>query len=361
MAAELRPWRAVAQTDGVIVGSVLNAGAGLVRIVLIVVGAFLVGWLADLALRRFRRGHLGWFLDPLYNDCHELLRVAILLGALYLALEFDHHKWTRGLRHATLLALIVASAFLFVRGLHVVEDIAFGRFPEHSTRDRRLRRARTQIRLIRRLTAVVMILVAIAAMLTTFGPLRTLGFSLLTSAGVVGVVIGLSARTALANAFAGIQLAFADAMHVDDVIVVEGNWGRVEEIKLTNVIVRLWDDRRLVLPTSYFTEKTFQNWTRNETRVIGEVMLQLDYTVDLDILRGEAHRIVRESPLWDQNQWVLHMVDMNPQTVIIQVLASAADGPSAWDLRCEMREGLIKFCREQYPEWLPRTRNDPKP
>jgi small-conductance mechanosensitive channel len=343
------------------VGSVLNAGAGLVRIVLIVVGAFVAGWLADIALRRFRRGRVQWFVEPLYKECHGLLRVAILLGALYLGLDFDQHKWSRGPRHVVLLALIAASAFLLVRGLHVVEDIAFGRFPAESIRDRRLRRARTQIRLVRRLTAVIMILVAIAAVLTTFGPLRTLGISLLTSAGVVGVVVGLSARSALANAFAGVQIAFADAMHVDDVIVVEGNWGRVEEVKLTNVIVRLWDDRRLILPTSYFTDKSFQNWTRNETRVIGEVLLHLDHTVDLEILRGEAHRIVGESPLWDQNQWVLHMIDMTPQTVIIQVLASAADGPSAWDLRCELREGLIKFCREQHPEWLPRTRNDPKP
>src|SRR6185312_7026642 len=183
----------------------------------------------------------------------------------------------------------------------------------------------------------------------------------LTSAGVVGALIGLSARTALANAFAGIQVAFADGLHVGDVLVVEGEWGRVEEVKLTNVVIRLWDERMLILPTTYFTERPFQNWTRNESRVIGKIQIHVDHTADLDDLRREARRLVESALLWDRSQWVLQMVDATAQTVIVQVQASAADGASAWDLSCDLREGLIRYLRDQHPQWLPRTRSQYQP
>ena len=174
-------------------------------------------------------------------------------------------------------------------------------------------------------------------------------------------MIGLSARTALGNAFAGIQVAFADGLHVGDVLVVDGEWGRVEEVKLTNVVIRLWDERMLILPTTYFTERPFQNWTRNESRVVGKIQIHVDHTADLDDLRREARRLVESSPLWDRGQWVLQMVDATHQTVVIQVQASAADGASAWDLRCDLREGLIRYLRDQHPQWLPRTRSQYQP
>ncbi|MGS2618242.1 mechanosensitive ion channel family protein [Micromonospora sp. LZ34] len=152
--------------------------------------------------------------------------------------------------------------------------------------------ARTQIRPVRRLTSAVVMVVAVGLILVTFRTVRSFGLTFLTSAGV----IGLSARTALGNAFAGIQVAFADSLHVDDVLVMDGDWGRVEEVKLTNVVIRLWDDPMLVLPTTYFTEHAFQNWTRHETRVVGEIRIQLDHTADLDDLRQATRRLVESSP-----------------------------------------------------------------
>ena len=124
------------------------------------------------------------------------------------------------------------------------------------------------------------------------------------------------------------------------------------------MVIRLWDDRMLILPTTWFTEHPFQNWTRHETRVVGETRLHIDHTAELDDLRAETRRIIESSPLWDRHQWVLQMVDATPQTVVVQVQASAADGPSAWDLRCDVREGLIRYLRDHHPEWLPRTRGE---
>jgi small-conductance mechanosensitive channel len=323
--------------------------------------AVLVDLLTGVLVRRFARGRYQWVLAPLRDACRRPAAVVLLLAALYFAMPSGPKGWIRDLRHGVLLFLIASAAWLVVKGLHAAEDIAFSRLPGEPVVNRRIRRARTQIRPVRRLTSAVLTILAIGLILVTFRPVRTFGISFLTSAGVIGAVIGLSARTALGNAFAGIQVAFADGMQVGDVLVIDGEWGRVEEVKLTNVVIRLWDDRMLILPTTYFTERAFQNWTRNETRVVGEIRIHVDHTADLGDLRKEAKRLVESSPLWDRNQWVLQMVDANPQTVVIQVQASAADGPSAWDLRCDLREGLICYLREKRPQWLPRVRNEYHP
>ncbi|MEV5692701.1 mechanosensitive ion channel family protein [Micromonospora globbae] len=237
--------------------------------------------------------------------------------------------------------LIASAAWLVLRALHVAEGVAFSRLPGQTRADGRVRRARTQIRPVRRLASIAVTVAAIGLILTTFPPLRTIGLSVLTSAGAIGALLGLSARTALGNAFAGIQVAFADGLQVGDVIVIDGQWGRVEEVKLTNVVIRLWDDRMLILPT-HLLHRTLP--TRHETRVVGQVRIHVDHTADLDDLRAETRRLVESSPLWDRHQWVLQMVDATPQTVVVQIQASAADGPSAWTsaatcARCSSQDG----------------------
>ncbi|MER7893172.1 mechanosensitive ion channel domain-containing protein [Micromonospora sp. NPDC094482] len=335
------------------------------RAALILLAAAAVAVVLDLMTgvlaRRLGRGGYEWLMAPLRRACRRPAAAVLLFTALYLAMADWPDPALRAARHLVVLLLVGAVAWLVIKALHVAEGIVFSRLPVHEVRSRRVRRARTQIRPVRRFTSVVVVIVAIGLILITFRPVRAFGISVLTSAGVIGALIGLSARTALGNAFAGIQVAFADGLHVGDVVVIEDQWGRVEEVKLTNVVIRLWDDRMLILPTTYFTERPFQNWTRNETRVVGEVQIHVDHTVDLDDLRAEARRLVEASPLWDRHQWVLQMVDMTPQTVVIQVQASAADGPSAWDLRCDLREGLVRYLREHHPQWLPRTRSEYKP
>jgi small-conductance mechanosensitive channel len=335
------------------------------RTALIVLAVLAAAGVVDLVFgvlaRRLARGGYEWLLVPLRRACRRPAAAFLLSGVLYYAPPWGPAVWQRQLRHAVLVALVVSGAWLVNRALHVAEAIVFSRLPGDGVTSRRIRRARTQIRPVRRLTVAVVTIVAIGLILITFQPVRLFGISMLTSAGVVGALIGLSARTALANAFSGIQVAFADGLHVGDVLVVDDEWGRVEEVKLTNVVIRLWDERMLILPTTYFTERPFQNWTRNESRVVGKVQLHVDYTADLDDLRREARRLVESSPLWDRSEWVLQLVDSTPQTMVIQVQASAADGASAWDLRCDLREGLIGYLRDHHPQWLPRGRGQYQP
>ncbi|MEU5786814.1 mechanosensitive ion channel domain-containing protein [Micromonospora purpureochromogenes] len=326
-----------------------------------VVGALLVAWLAGPLFRWATRTRYGWIIGPVYGACRLPAVVFLVIAALFASVPGGPGGWMSAIRHGLLLALAAACAWLVIRFLQVTESLALGRLAHEPTVNRRQRRMRTQIRLIRGVTAVIVTLAAIAVALMSYEQVRVVGVSLVTSAGVVGVLIGVAARTSLANAFAGLQIAFTDAIHVDDVVVVEDAWGRVEEVKLTSVVIRMWDERRLILPTTYFTDRPFQNWTRHEARVVGELELHVDYTADVDEIRREARRLVEESPLWDRALWVLQVIAVTPQTLELQVRVSAPDGPSSWDLRCDLREGLMKYLREQHPQWLPRSRGEYQP
>lgn len=322
--------------------------------------ALAAGWLVGWAVRFVARRKYKRTLTDLRRHCHKPFVSVLVVATDYAVLADIENKVVAGVRHAFLLALIAVAAWLVVRFLYVLEDFALERLrldvPEKTFRVRKLR---TQVTLIRRLTAAIVTILALASMFMTFAQLRTLGASLLASAGVVGLIAGLAAQTTLTNVFAGMQLALTDSLRFDDVVVVEGEWGRIEEMTLTYVVVRLWDERRLVLPTTYFTTTPFQNWTRNETAVLGTILIHLDYRAPVEPIRVEAQRLVEASPLWDRRDWVLQVVDTTPHTKVVRVLASAADAPSSWDLRCEIREKLIEFISENHPESLPQARYSP--
>ncbi|MEV4410673.1 mechanosensitive ion channel family protein [Catellatospora sp. NPDC049609] len=335
----------------------------LVRAAIVVTAALLTaivaGWLFRFAVRRLgRRRRYQRFLEQLSRTCRWPFRAVLVVVALVIALPFTALTGAARemVHHGLIIALIGASAWLTVRVLFVLEDAAFRRLPMDVADNRRMRRARTRIGMLRRLTAVTVTVLAIASILMTFAPLRTLGASLLASAGLAGVVAALAAHATLAHIFAGLQLAFTDELHIDDVVVVEGEWGRIEELRLTYVVVRLWDERRLVLPTTYFTTTPFQHWTRNESRVLGAAVLHLDHRMPVDALRAEAEKVVAASVHWDRRDWVLQVVDTTETTMVVRVLASAIDAQHAYDLRCEIREKLIAFVREHHPEGLPQTR-----
>jgi Mechanosensitive ion channel len=218
---------------------------------------------------------------------------------------------------------------------------------------------RTQLSLLRRLVVVMIAVLAGAAMLLTFPAARAAGASILASAGVISIVAGLAAQTSLANVFAGLQLAFTDAIRVDDVVVVQEEWGRIEEITLTYVVVHVWDDRRLVLPSTYFTTTPFQNWTRKESAVLGAVELDVDWSTPFDGMRAELDRLLGASPLWDRRVGVLQVTDAVGALVRVRVLVSAHDGPTLFDLRCQVREGLVVWLRREHEHALPRFRHEP--
>lgn len=335
-------WRATA----VLVGAALTA--------------LLIGWVISRIALRIGRHDETALLWRVHQRCHRPFICTLVVVALTVALSGAHldGESRDALRHAFTLGLIAATAWLAVTALFVVQDFAFARVRIDMRDNRRARKLRTQISILRSLTAVGVSIVAAAAMLMTFGRFRAFGASLLASAGIIGIVAGAASQSALKNVFAGLQLAFSDALRIDDVVVVENEWGRVESLNLMTVTLALWDERRLVLPTSYFTTAPFQNWTRTESRVVGSVMLYLDYRTPLEPLRRKAQQVINDSPLWDRRDWVLQVVDTTPSTMVVRVLASAADAPSAWDLRCDVREELIDWLVEHAPQSLPRLRTD---
>jgi small-conductance mechanosensitive channel len=258
--------------------------------------------------------------------------------------------------HVALIVTVVACAWLVVKVLFFAEEEALTKLPLDVENNRMTRRRRTQINILRRLTGAAVTVVAIGVVLMSFQDLRGVGQSLLASAGVAGIVVGLAAQATLGNWIAGIQLAFTDALRLDDVIVTAGEWGRVEELTLTHVVLHLWDERRLVLPTSYFTTTPFENWTRTEARVLGSVLLNVDFSVPMEELRAETLRLLEASALWDRVAWVVQVVDSTPTDMVVRVLASSPDASSSWDLRCEIREGLLRWLQASHPESLPRAR-----
>jgi small-conductance mechanosensitive channel len=318
------------------------------------VGALLVGWLSGVFVNWLARRRNSRALRMLSRKCQRPWVLVLAVWAVYNAVPPPTGAVGSAIRHVLELLLVGLTALLVVRLLYVAEDAAFQRLRIDVRDNRRTRRVRTQISIMRRLTSAVVIVLALGAMLMTFDALRTLGASLLASAGVAGAIAGLAAQTTLRNILAGLQLALTDQLRYDDVVVVEGEWGRVEELTLTHVVVRLWDERRLMLPTTYFITTPFENWTRDESRVLGAVLLHLDYLAPVEEVRAESRRIVERSPLWDRRAWVCQVVDSTPWTMVVRVLASASDGPTSWDLRCEIREALIAFLAAKHPEALPR-------
>jgi small-conductance mechanosensitive channel len=203
---------------------------------------------------------------------------------------------------------------------------------------------------------VVITVVMFAAGLMMFDQVRSLGASVLASAGVIGIIVGFAAQRTIANLFAGFQLAMTQPIRIDDVVIVENEWGRIEEITLTYVVVRIWDLRRLIVPLSHFIEHPFQNWTRDQSDILGTVFLYTDYKTPVDSLREELRRIVAQSPNWDGKVCGLQVTNASERSLELRALASAADASKAWDLRCEIREKMIYFVQQNYPDSLPRLR-----
>jgi small-conductance mechanosensitive channel len=287
-------------------------------------------------------------------------RVLVVLVALLMVLGAAPAagSWRAPVLHGLGLALIATVGWLLGVAAFVVGDLALARYDVDVVDNRHARRVRTQISLLRRLVVVVIGVLAAAAMLLTFPAARAAGASILASAGVISIVAGLAAQTSLANVFAGLQLAFTDAIRVDDVVVVEEEWGRIEEITLTYVVVHVWDDRRLVLPSTYFTTTPFQNWTRTESAVLGGVELDVDWTTPFDRMRAELDRLLADSPLWDGRVGVLQVTDAVGSVIRVRVLLSGRDSGTLWDLRCQIREALVGWLQREHEHALPRVRND---
>jgi small-conductance mechanosensitive channel len=254
------------------------------------------------------------------------------------------------------LALTGAVGWLIVRAVEVAAEVLEARFATGAVGDLEARRVRTQVQVFRRVLIGIVAVITLGIILMSFPSVRHLGVSLFASAGLAGLVAGIAARPALSNLIAGIQIALTQPIRIEDVVIVEGEWGWIEEIGTTYVVVRAWDLRRLIVPLSYFIEQPFQNWTRQATDLLETVMLYVDYTVPVDEVRQELLRILQASGLWDGKTWGLQVTDVTASTVELRALMSAPDSGRAWDLRCHVRERLIAFLQERHPDRLPKTR-----
>lgn len=238
----------------------------------------------------------------------------------------------------------------------ILKDNLLKQFDISQEDNLKARKIYTQINILQKVGNFVIIFFGLGLILLSFESIRQIGVGLFASAGVAGIIIGFSAQKAIGTLIAGIQIAFAQPFRLDDAVVVEGEWGWIEEINLTYVVVRIWDQRRLVLPTTYFLEKPFQNWTRTSADIIGSVFLYTDYTISFDALREELDRILAATPLWDKKVKVLQVTDSKEFTVESRILVSAKNSPTAWDLRVHVREKMIEFIQKNYPDALPKSR-----
>ena len=261
-----------------------------------------------------------------------------------------------GLNKTVGILLTLSFAYVLIGVVKIFEDYAYHSFDINKPDNLKARKIRTQLHFIRQLAIALIILLAVCIILLSFNNLRKLGASLLAGVGVGGIIIGFAAQKSLGNLLAGFQLAFTQPLRIDDVLVVEGEWGRVEEITLTYVVLNIWDQRRLILPINYFIEKPFQNWTRNTADILGTVFLYMDYTIPLEPLRQEFTRLLESNPLWDKRVNVLQITNASEKTIEVRALMSASSSGNAFDLRCNIREGLIKFVQEKFPGSLPHSR-----
>jgi small-conductance mechanosensitive channel len=259
---------------------------------------------------------------------------------------------------ASSLFILGAVSWLLFQVIAVGEHFILNRYDVTQADNLKARQIYTQVHILKRTLHVVITVFILAAGLMMFEQVRSLGASVLASAGVIGIIVGFAAQRTIANLFAGFQLAMTQPIRIDDVVIVENEWGRIEEITLTYVVVRIWDLRRLILPLSYFIEHPFQNWTRDQSDILGTVFLYTDYTAPVDSLREELQRILAQSPNWDGKVCVLHVSNASERSLELRALASAADASKAWDLRCEIREKMIYFVQQNYPDSLPRLRAD---
>jgi small-conductance mechanosensitive channel len=262
------------------------------------------------------------------------------------------------LSHTVALALIACFAWQAVAMLDVLQDYISHRHALELSDNLAARRLRTQVQVLRQIAVVAIVIVATAIMVMIFPNVRHLGESMFASAGLAAVVAGLAARTTLSSLFAGVQIAFSQPIRLEDVVIVEGEWGWIEEITTTYVVVRIWDLRRLVVPLSYFIEKPFQNWTRNTANLLGTVFVYTDYTIPVDEVREELQRILKASGMWDGKVWGLQVTNASEHALELRALMSAPNGPAAFDLRCHVREKLIGFLQQRYPGSLPRVRGE---
>ena len=284
-----------------------------------------------------------------------------MLGMVFIAaLPYTEAKFSpaasRILLRTAKIGLVASMAWLALGAVSLFEVYFRNRFDISAADNLKARKIQTQFILFKRLLVILIIFLSVSIALLSIDDFRRIGTSLLASVGVAGIIVGLSAQRTVATFLAGIHLAIAQPIRIDDVVVAEGEWGRVEEVTFTYVVLRLWDSRRLVLPTTYFLEKPFQNWTRVSADIIGTAFFHVDFSADVEEIREFFSSVLGTTPLWDGRAKAFQVTDCTSSSMEVRALMSAANSGAAWDLRCHVRERMMEWLRLEHPDWLPRTR-----
>lgn len=321
-----------------------------------------IGWLIDRALRAADRRHPETRLWSLLRSCQ--LPLQILLGSA--AVQISYAAWELSLGRGDVIPKMLATltiasaAWLVIRAADAVGENTLARYEARTDDLARARQFRTQLTMLRRVITTVLAIVASAvAILLLFPDLRTLGTSMLASAGVIGVIAGVAAQSMLGNLFAGLQIAFGESVKIGDTVVVDGEWGTVEELSLAFLTIRIWDDRRLTMPVSYFNSRPYENWSRGGHEITATVYLHLDHATPVPELRKRLQEFLLGRADWDGRVWSLVVTDSTPTTIQVRAAMSAKDSGDAWTLRCAVREELIAWLRDHHPYALPRIPTAP--
>ncbi|HSY61579.1 MAG TPA: mechanosensitive ion channel domain-containing protein [Cytophaga sp.] len=285
------------------------------------------------------------------------LRFFTTVASLNIGLEFTnfHDKTSHTISKILFILMVISLAYILIRIIQFIKDILYVKFDVSIAGNLNQRRARTQVDFLQKIGTAFIVFVCVAIVLMSFERVRELGTSLLASAGIAGIIIGFAAQKSLGNLLAGFQIAFTQPMRYDDVVIVQGQYGRVEEITLTYVVVKLWDERRLIIPISYFIDNTFENWTRTSSEMLGTVILYTDFSMPIEPMRSELKRLLENEgkALWDGKVAVVQITDVTEQSMQVRILVSALTSGLLFDLRCLVREKIMHFIIENYPNSLP--------
>lgn len=299
--------------------------------------------------------HIKRFTLPILLLLLALFIKGFAPGIIEIPDEFSH-----AIHIVSSILLVIAITWAAIGFIRTAKINFLKRYDTSVPDNLRMRKLHTQYNILEKILVFIFIVIALGITLMQFEGVRNIGISIFASAGIAGLVLGLAAQKALGTILAGLQIAITQPIRLDDVVIVENEWGWIEEINLTYVVIRIWDKRRLVVPSTYFLERPFQNWTRTSADILGTVFIYTDYTVPIDALRKELTRLLESNKYWDKKVNVLQVTDAKEHTLELRALMSAATSPDAWELRVVVREKLVEFLQREYPECLPKTRVEVK-
>ncbi len=334
----------------------------LIHHIIFFTGIIILGLLIYLILIKILKKYINIADISIIKKIFAILKSPVLgvilltLINIYFSIYFKNEDWSIYIKKTLSVLFIVTITWLIIKIIKVIRILILSKYNIQQDDNLEARKAYTQIIIIERILIFFIIIIATAIVLMTFESIRKIGIGLFASAGIAGIILGFAAQKLIATIIAGIQIAITQPIRIDDVVIVENEWGKIEEITLTYVVVRIWDKRRLILPTTYFIEKPFQNWTRVSAELMGTVFIYADYSIPFDEIRNELNHLLEKTDLWDDKIKLVQVTNATEKTVEIRILVSAADSSALFDLRVYIREKLIAFLQKNYPDCLPKTR-----